>query len=181
MRDKKKILVILGSASQNSANEKIVNCIVELSNHAFDFTVYRDLKILPPFDPELSVANPPQLIVEFRTAIEQADGVWICTPEYIFSLPAGLKNAIEWCVSTTVFSDKPVGMITASLDGQKAHEQLQLIMKTLMTKCTSETSLLIRGVKGKLNESGEIKDNQTLEELTRFVNSYKAMVLQATN
>ncbi|WP_262886208.1 NADPH-dependent FMN reductase [Sphingobacterium sp. 18053] len=36
----------------------------------------------------------------------------MCLPEYIFSIPSGLKNSIEWCISTTVFSDKPVGIIT---------------------------------------------------------------------
>jgi NAD(P)H-dependent FMN reductase len=39
-------------------------------------------------------------------------------------LTSGLKNAIEWCVSTTVFSDKPIGLITASASGQKGHEDL---------------------------------------------------------
>jgi NAD(P)H-dependent FMN reductase len=73
---------------------------------------------MPHFDPELSTDNPPKIIVEFRTAIEKADGILICTPEYVFIIPSGL-NAIEWCVSTTVFSDKPVGLITASADGRR--------------------------------------------------------------
>ena len=68
----------------------------------------------------------------------------ICTPEYIFSLPSGLKNAIEWCVATTVFSEKPIGVITASADGQKGHEELQMIIKTVMARFTTETTLLIQ-------------------------------------
>src|SRR6185295_6604003 len=134
---------------------------------------------LPPFDPELSADSPPQVIVEFRNTIDEADGVLICTPEYVFSIPSGLKNAIEWCVSTTVFSDKPVGIITASLDGQKGHQELQLIMKTIMSNVTDETSLLIQGIKGKINERGEITDSKTLDDLIRFLNAYKTLLKNA--
>jgi len=169
----KNVFVIIGSASRDSANQKLVESFGNLSKDAFNLTIYNDLKSLPHFDPELSTDNPPQQIIEFRNAIDKADGVLICTPEYVFSIPSGLKNALEWCVSTTVFSDKPVGIITASLDGQKGHQELQLIMKTMMAKFTEETALLIRGIKGKINEKGKITDSKTLDDLTAFVIAYK--------
>ena len=58
MIEKKNILAIIGSASSNSANLKLV---------------------------------------EFRDAIKNSDGIIICTSEYIFSIPSGLKNSIERC------------------------------------------------------------------------------------
>ncbi len=109
MIEKKNVFVIVGSASKNSANQKLVDIFATLTKDDFNLTIFGDLKTLPHFDPELSADDPPREIVEFRNAIEKADGVIICTPEYVFSLPSGLKNAIEWCVSTTVFSDKPLG------------------------------------------------------------------------
>lgn len=180
MTEKKKVFVIIGSASKNSANQKLVDRFGDLSKDVFDLTIYNNLKTLPHFDPELSADSPPQAILEFRNAIDKADGVLICTPEYVFSIPSGLKNAIEWCVSTTVFSDKPVGIITASLDGQKGHQELQLIMKTITSNFTDETALLIRGIKAKINESGEITDGKTLEDLTRFVTAYKTLIKNAS-
>jgi NAD(P)H-dependent FMN reductase len=174
--EKKNVFVIIGSAGKNSANQKLVDCFADLSKDEFSLTIYNDLKALPHFDPALSADSPPKLIVEFRNAIDKADGILICTPEYIFSIPSGLKNAIEWCVSTTIFSDKPVGLITASLDGQKGHQELQLIMKTIMSKFTDETTLLIQGIKGKINERGEITDSKTLDDLTRFVIAYKTLI-----
>jgi len=77
-----------------------------LTKEEFNVTIFTGLKRLPHFDPEQSINNPPETIVEFRKAIESADGIIICTAEYIFSIPAGLKNAIEWCILTTLFSDK---------------------------------------------------------------------------
>jgi NAD(P)H-dependent FMN reductase len=176
MTVKKNIFVIIGSASQNSANEKLIPNIQKLANEYFHFTVFNDLKILPHFDPQLSTDNPPKEIIDFRNQVENADGVIICTPEYVFSIPSGLKNAIEWCVSTTVFSDKPLGIITASASGIKGHEELQLIMKTVMTKFNSDTTLLIQGVKGKINDEGDITDEKTKVELAKFVDAFKKLV-----
>lgn len=114
MTEKKNILAIIGSASKHSANEKLMYNFADLAKDFFNLTVFKDLRSLPHFDAELSTGNPPKEIIDFRKTIENADGIIICTPEYVFSIPSGLKNAIEWCVATTVFSDKPIGLITAS-------------------------------------------------------------------
>ncbi len=171
----KKIFVINGSASNNSSNQKLIDNFANLSKDFFSLTTCNNLKILPHFDPELSVENTPKEVLAFRQNIETADGILICTPEYVFSIPSGLKNAIEWCVSTTVFSDKPLGIITASASGEKGHEELKLIMKTLMTKFTDDTTLLIQGVKGKTNDQGEITDDKTKNDLTKFINAFKQL------
>jgi NAD(P)H-dependent FMN reductase len=176
MTQTKNIFIIIGSASSNSANEKLMEHFSTLTKDEFNVTIFTGLKTLPHFDPEQSLTKPPEVIVDFRKAIESADGIIICTPEYVFSIPSGLKNAIEWCVSTTVFSDKPVGLITASANGQKGHEELQLIMKTVMTKFTEDTTLLIQGIKGKINEVGEITDSKTKADLEKFTRSFKELV-----
>ncbi len=171
----KKIFVINGSASRNSSNKKLIDNFAELSKDFFNLTVFNDLKILPHFDPELSIENTPNAILDFRKAIEKANGVLICTPEYVFSIPSGLKNVIEWCVSTTIFSGKPIGMITASANGEKGHEEVQLIMKTLMSKFTTDTTLLIQGIKSKINQKGEITDSQTKDDLIKFIDAFNKL------
>jgi NAD(P)H-dependent FMN reductase len=174
-----KYFVINGSASQNSSNKKLIDNFANLTKGHFSLTISNDLSTLPHFDPELSIDNTPKTILDFRDKIKNADGILICTPEYVCSIPSRLKNAIEWCVSTTVFSNKPVGLITASLHGQKGHAELQLIMKTVMTKFTDQTTLLIQSVKGKMNQFGEITDNETLQDFTNFIDAYKALMANA--
>lgn len=176
MSKRKNIFVIIGSASRQSANEKLVDYIAGLTRDEFDMKLCSDLKTLPHFDPELSTDNPPKEVISLRQHIENAEGIIICTPEYVFSIPSGLKNAIEWCVSTTVFSDKPTGLITASANGQKGHEELQLIMKTVMAKFVEGTTLLIPGIKGKMNEQGQMTDETTKEELAKFVKAFKDLL-----
>jgi chromate reductase len=174
--NRKNIFIINGSASENSANQKLIVNFTHLTKDHFKVEIFNDLKTLPHFDSELSINHTPETILNFRNSINNADGILICTPEYIFSIPSGLKNAIEWCVSTTVFSDKPLGIITASISGTKAHEELQLIMKTVMTKFTDETTLLIQGIKGKLNDQGEIVDAKTKDDLINFIEAFKKLV-----
>ena len=157
----KKIIGICGSASRNSANLSILKWISESAKFEFDLEIIDDLTELPHFKTELTDKNVPEKIVAFRNKIENADGIIICTPEYVFSIPSGLKNMIEWCVSTTVFSDKPIGLITASASGEKGHTELKMIMETVQTKFTDETTLLIQGVKGKIDKDGKIKDKNT--------------------
>ncbi len=168
------IFALCGSASEASANEKLLQFLAQ--NPDWNVEIYTSLKALPHFDPELSTQNPPAEIIAFRRKIEEADGIIICTPEYVFSLPAGLKNALEWCVATTVFGDKPTGLITASASGEKGHEALQLIMKTLGAQFTPETTLLIKGVKSKVNAGGEIMDASTKEALEEFKKAFAALL-----
>jgi NAD(P)H-dependent FMN reductase len=174
---KKNILAINGSASRNSSNERLIRQVISMTSDEFNVTVFNDLKKLPHFDPQLSSDNPPSVIMEFREKIERADGVIICTPEYIFSIPSGLKNAIEWCVSTVAFSNKPLGIITASASGEKGHEELILIMRTVMAKFNDETTLLIGGIKGKVSKEGEIIDPKTRQDLAEFTTAFKKLVL----
>jgi NAD(P)H-dependent FMN reductase len=168
---KKNIFIIIGSASKNSANEKLIANFTRLTKDFFETTIFNDLKILPHFDPELSANHPPQSIIDFRRNIEQADGIVICTPEYIFSIPSGLKNALEWCVATTLFSEKALAIITASADGRKGHEELQLIMKTLMARFT-EATFLIQGVRGQINDKGEIINKKIESDFIRFIQAF---------
>lgn len=173
MNIKKNVIAICGSASWNSRNLSILKYIADLEKSEFDFEIIDNLADLPHFKTEQTDINVPEIIVDFRTKITNADGVIICTPEYIFSIPSRLKNAIEWCVSTTVLSNKPIGLISASANGEKAYEELKLIMETLQAKLTEKTSLLIQGVKGKVGNNGQILDKKTETELKKFVQSFK--------
>ncbi|GAA4791915.1 hypothetical protein GCM10023231_19810 [Olivibacter ginsenosidimutans] len=176
---KRNIVAIIGSLCKDSSNIKLVNRIAELTEAFFTITLFQDLADLPHFNPDIDQDNPPASIASFRTLIAHADGVLICTPEYIFSLPSGLKNALEWCVSTTIFTEKIVGLITASASGEKAHEELGLIMHTLGARFNPETTLLIKGIKGKLNATGELLDTGIQYEIECFIQAFaKALNVQ---
>jgi chromate reductase len=169
---KKKVLAICGSTRQQSANLQLLQSIARLSAEQLELTIYDDIAQLPHFNPDLDNDTVPTVVKEMREKISAADGVLICTPEYVFSLPGGLKNLIEWTVSTTVFSEKPVALITASGLGQKAHEALQLIMKTIYADVRESGQLLISGARSKLDKNGEITDAETLQKVKMLISSF---------
>lgn len=176
MADRKNILAIIGSAGENSANLKLVEKIKDLTADDFCLTIFNELKSLPHFDPQLAADKPPREVIAFRDKIERSDAFLICTPEYVFSIPAGLKNAIEWCIATTVFTNKPCGLITAAANGQKGHEQLQLIMKVAMARFTPQTTLLLQGIKGKFDDQDQLTDPETGKKLQDFIAAFKTLV-----
>lgn len=176
MQSLKNIFAIIGSASESSSSEIVMKQLEMCSKDCFQITFSENLKSLPHFDPSLSSDNPPESIIKLRNQILQSDGVIICTPEYIFSIPSGLKNMIECCVATTVFEHTPTAIIVASADGKKAMEELQLIMKILSAHFNSYTTLLIQGTKGKINKEGAITDLNTLQQLKKMVVSFKDLI-----
>jgi NAD(P)H-dependent FMN reductase len=172
----KNVVALIGSAATGSTNHKLIEFIQAESLNIFQITVFDRLKCLPHFDPDRSLKDVPAIIADLRSLLQNADGVIICTPEYIFSVPSGLKNVVEWFVATTIFSNKPVGLITASTSGLKAHEELQLIMHTLMATFTTETTMLIQGIKGKVDAQGNIINKQTRNSLLKFIESLDNLI-----
>lgn len=174
--NKKRIIGLNGSASLKSTNIAILNKIGEIGKSIFDLEIIEYLNELPHFQTEITDDNVPEKVVKLRNEILEADGIIISTPEYVFSIPSRLKNAIEWCVSTTVFSDKPLSLITASASGEKGHDELKLIMKTVQAKFTEETTLLIGGAKGKFDEEGNITDKSLEQNITKVVNTFIGLI-----
>ncbi len=178
MATKKKILAIIGSTRAQSSNLFLVKELIKASAGVFDVMIYERISSLPHFNPDLDNESPPQEVAAFRKQIFEADGIVICTPEYVFSLPGSLKNAIEWCVSTTVFSKKPAGLITASASGEKGHEELQLVMKTVESVFTEDTTWLIKGIKSKFNSAGELVNEDVREQMHAFIQALNTLMEQ---
>ena len=167
----KNILAISGSTRKNSSNETILQTIKERFKETLNVQVFDNIAELPHFDPDPYPENLPPPVIAFRDLVESADGVIICSPEYVFSLPAVLKNALEWMVATTIFTEKPVALIVASASGEKALEQLILIMKTLQAKVDDKATLLLQGARSKVSGGG-ITDVKTLQDLDVLVHSF---------
>ena len=114
---KKRIFAISGSTRSQSANLKLLHLIADWVEDRYDVEIFEGIAQLPHFNPDVDKDEAPLEVQALRTKISEADAVLICTPEYVFSLPGSLKNALEWMVSTTILSDKPTGLITASASG----------------------------------------------------------------
>ncbi|CCG98974.1 NADPH azoreductase [Fibrella aestuarina BUZ 2] len=172
----KHILAISGSTRADSSNAQLLRIMAALAGDRWNMTFYNQLDQLPHFNPDLNRGNVPEQVSVLRAAIEAADGVIICTPEYVFSLPGSLKNLLEWLVSTTLLTDKPTALVTASASGEKAHDALQLVVGTLQARFTPATTLLISGVRGKLAPDGHLTDVPTEMALAQLVDAFTVLL-----
>jgi chromate reductase, NAD(P)H dehydrogenase (quinone) len=169
--DKKTIIAFSGSTRTNATNEQVLKHIAAVYEARLEMQ-YFDLTTLPFFNPDTAEEARPASVRDFCHQLTQADGVLICTPEDVFSLPGVLKNALEWTVATTVFSDKPTALITAAALGEKAHASLVLIMNTLQARIGRDATLLISGARSKVNQQGAIADKDTLAAIEKLMTSF---------
>ena len=167
----KNVLAISGSLRAESTNLKIIRYGEILSAERLNFILYQGLSALPAFNPDLDTDAPPEEVKDFRRQIKEADGVLICTPEYVFGVPGALKNAIDWTVSSGGFSGKPTALITASLGGEKAHESLLLTLQTVEAKSGENSALIISYARSKVNAEGAVSDTPTIEALKLLIES----------
>lgn len=176
MTVKKNILAISGSLRAKSTNLTIIENIARMFADKINVTIYQGLANLPHFNPDLEAGAPVPEVEDFRRRIREADGVLICTPEYVFSIPGALKNALEWTVGTSDFAGRPAALITASSLGEKTHESLFLVLKTIEAKIAENTALLISGARTKINSGGELADPATIEAINLLIESFLQII-----
>lgn len=165
MNNKVSILAISGSLRKSSSNGAIINAFAAMAPAHAEVILYEGLANLPHFDPGLDTGTPPDAVAGLRGQIKDADAVLICTPEYAFGIPAALKNALEWTVSSGEFVDKPTALVTASSQGQHGHAALQLVLGAISAKLPEEAKLLIPFVRTKVNPEDTVTDEDVLASL----------------
>jgi chromate reductase, NAD(P)H dehydrogenase (quinone) len=171
-------MALIGSTKKESANARIIEKFRSETAGFFDVRVF-PIDILPYFNPDLENDDLlPESVKNFRNCLENAAGVVICTPEYVFSLPGVLKNALEWTVSTILFNDKPTALITAASVGEKAQESLGLVMKTIGAKVGIYSSILIKNVRTKINQNGEFINENTEKEFNDLIKDFKNNLIE---
>ncbi|MDQ6787207.1 MAG: NAD(P)H-dependent oxidoreductase, partial [Acidobacteriota bacterium] len=88
----KNVLAVSGSLRAQSTNLKIIKNVAELAAEYLTISVYQGLSALPAFNPDLDFEGallPPE-VADLRNRLREADGVLICTPEYVFAVPGAL-------------------------------------------------------------------------------------------
>ncbi len=129
------VLLISGSLRQASTNGAVVRTAAALAppnvTTAIDTTIGR----LPHFNPDDDREGDPvdDVVAELREAVNAADAVLICTPEYAGALPGALKNLLEWTVGDASTYEKPIAWINASgpaapTGGADAHDSLRKVL-----------------------------------------------------
>lgn len=167
----KKIFAICGSTKTSSANLLYIAAITKLLGAGYEVTILSSIADLPHFNPDLDTDHAPQSVWQLRKNISLADGILICTPEYAMGLPGSLKNVLDWTVSSSSFSKKPVLALVASLQGEKAYQSLIDVLTVIEARVHAQ---LIPFAKTKINFEATITDSETLSELKTTLGQFVA-------
>ena len=174
---------ICGSLRSASLNRMALRLASESmpSGTAFSEIGIRDV---PMFDGDLMARGMPASVVELREAIRASDGILIATPEYNFSIPGVLKNALDWVSrgDDQPFAYKPVVIITASpgpLGGARVQYDLRKVLLYMNAQLLAKPEVFIGGAAGKFATSGECIDATTRgfvkDQMTAFVRWIEAV------
>lgn len=108
-----RILAVCGSLQAASRNRDLVARAVALSPDGMMVEVFDGLGDLPHFNPDLEAAPGPA-VERWRAALAASDAVLFACPEYGFSLPGVVKNAIDWVIGSGELERKIVAITAAS-------------------------------------------------------------------
>lgn len=129
-----KILGIAGSLRRESFNRKLLAAAAGHLPERVELSVWHGLGQLPLFNEDAEPEPVPIAVADLRRAVAEADGLLIATPEYNGSIPAPLKNAVDWAsrpYGEGVLTGKPVAVIGASVTPYGAAWAQQELRKAL--------------------------------------------------
>jgi chromate reductase len=175
------VISICGSLRSGSYNGIVQRALPALAPEGLMVRAAPSFSQFPLYNADVQTASGfPAAVNVLADAIRAADGVIIVSPEYNFSIPGGLKNAIDWVsrLPNQPFAGKPIALQSASpgpLGGARVQYDLRRAMVFLDAFVLNKPEIFIGSCASKLDEkTGEIKDEATRnfikQQLAAFAN-----------
>lgn len=176
-----KIVAIVGSIRKDSYNKQLAYTIQERYVNKFDLEIL-DIGELPFFNQDIE-NDPPESVSDFKKKINDADGVIIVTPEYNWSIPGVLKNALDWLSRVDkVLIGKPV-MVAGAATGIMGTIRAQLHIRQILAGMQvnlfppAGNEILINQAHLKFVD-GRLADEGTLAFMDQVIERYTAFVAE---
>jgi len=164
------ILGIAGSLRKDSYNRAALRGAQRLVPKDAVIEIF-DLAGIPPFNQD-EEGNPPERVSLFKNRIKAADAILFVTPEYNYSVPGVLKNAIDWAsrpYGDSAWNGKPVAVMGASIGSigtARAQYHLRQTFVFLNMYPVNQPEVMIANASTRFDEKGNLVDQKT-EQLIR--------------
>lgn len=176
MEKNKKIVGLCGSLRKGSYNAKLLKIAGSLLPEGIEFEIvsFDDIPVYNADNDMPEVNERPESVNKFRDALAAADAFIISSPEYNYSIPGGLKNAIDWASrgKDSPLMHKPVALIGAT-QGMWGTVRMQTAFLPVFTFLNMnpvlQPEVLIAQAQNKFNENGDLTDDKTLSLIKRKV------------
>ncbi|HEX9237353.1 MAG TPA: NADPH-dependent FMN reductase [Xanthobacteraceae bacterium] len=163
------VITICGSLRKGSYNRMVMNLLPGWAPANLKISEAPPFSEFPLYNADVqNLSGFPAPVQTLAEAIRAADGVIFVSPEYNYSIPGGLKNAIDWVsrLPNQPFANKPVMMISAAagiLGGGRMQYDLRRCMIFLDALTMNKPEVFIGGAMQKFDEkTGQLKDEQAV-------------------
>jgi chromate reductase len=162
MNDPIRILGLAGSLRKASYNRAALRAAQQLVPAGARLDII-ELDGIPPFNQDHE-ASPPSTVVQLKARIKDSDAVLFVTPEYNYSVPGVLKNAIDWAgrpYGQSAWQHKPAAIMGASIGSigtARAQYHLRQMMVYLDMPVVTQPEVMIASAAKRFNEQGELTD-----------------------
>ena len=173
-------VVLLGSLRRGSFNAAVAHALPALAPPDVTIAPLGSIGDFPIYNGDVEAQGIPAPVVAMGEAIGKADGVIVVTPEYNYSIPGGLKNAIDWLsrVKPNPFLDKPAALASASvgmLGGARAQYHLRQTFVMLEACVFNKPEVFVGQANQKIDATtGELTDQPTRDIIAQQLAGFAA-------
>ena len=177
-----RILGIAGSLRRGSFNAATLRAAQESAPSGVTIDIF-DIAPIPLYNEDVRQQGFPAPVEDLRARIKSADGLLIVTPEYNYSIPGVLKNAIDWASRPPdqPFDGKPIGVMGASVGthgSSRAQYHLRQCFVFLNGLVMNRPEVMIPTAQTKFDADGKLADQATRDFITAHLAEFKDWVLR---
>jgi chromate reductase, NAD(P)H dehydrogenase (quinone) len=168
-----RILGIAGSVRRESYNRAALRAATQLLPEGATIDIF-EIDGLPGFSQD-EEQNPPAKVVELKKRIREADAILIVTPEYNYSVPGVLKNAIDWAsrpYGDSAWNGKPAAIMGASIGAigtARAQYHLRQMMVFLNMFPINQPEVMIGNAQNRFDSQGNLTDDLTKDLIRQLL------------
>lgn len=185
MAGKLNVLSMCGSLRKGSFNAMVERSLPGLAPEGMSITPAPPYDQFPLYNFDIQQQGMPAGVVTLCQAIYAADGIIMVSPEYNFTIPAGLKNAIDWLSrikDPSPFARKPFAIQSATnglLGGARMQYHLRQVLVGLNAFVLGGPEIFIGNAKSKVDEAKrELTDEPTREIIRKQLTAFAALIEQ---
>jgi chromate reductase, NAD(P)H dehydrogenase (quinone) len=161
-----RLIGMSGSLRAGSYSNAVLETLRERFADVADLTIW-DLAPIPAYNQDCEGDKRPASVKELLAAIDAADGLVLCAPEFNHSIPGVLKNALDWAsrpAFTSVMAYKPVAIMATSrgpLGGARCLEHMRVALDSMMSRVVLAREVVIAACADKVRD-GRLVDETSL-------------------
>ncbi|MDQ4073422.1 MAG: NAD(P)H-dependent oxidoreductase [Thermoproteota archaeon] len=173
MDGKIRVLGFAGSLRSGSYNKALLRASLDFLPEDMSLEIF-EIDGIPPFNQDIE-KDMPEKVKEFKSKIRDSDAILIATPEYNYSIPGVLKNAIDWAsrpYGDNPLDGKPVSIMSASigmLGGARAQYHLRQVFVFLNMYPINKPEVMVTFAQDKFDVNGKLTDDNTKKFLRQLL------------